>query len=252
MNIEENIILIAVRLKSKRLKKKALLPLANLPLIIQLVNRLKMCKFVNKIVICTSTNSEDDELEKLSIENNISYYRGSELNLLKRFLDASEKFNANTIVRVTGDNPLTDPEVIDKMLNEHVSNNYDYTYCDKIPIGTRSEIISREVLKFCDKNVNNPNNSEYMTWMLNRPDIFKVHNLKLKAQQNFDVDLNFTVDDKNEYLNIKLLYDKFGSNYFSLSEILNFLNENKQILKKFIDKDKKSKFIVDTNFKFDK
>lgn len=252
MNIQDNIILIAVRLKSKRLKRKALLPLGDTPLIVQLVNRLKYCKLVNKIVICTSTNPEDDELEKISTTNSISFYRGSELNLLNRFLEASKKFNAKNIVRVTGDNPLTDPEIIDKMLKAHISKNYDYTYCDSVPVGVRSEVINREVLNFCNKNVNNPNNSEYMTWMLNRPDIFKVHNLNLKKHKLINNNLNFTIDNKKEYLNVKFLFDKFGNKYFTINQVLDFLSQNPQILKKYILKDSVTNLNIDAKFKFDK
>ena len=86
-------------------------------------------------------------------------------------------------MRVTGDNPLTDPKMIDKMILNHKKNDSDYTYCDQIPNGTRSEVISTKALEFCLKNIRHPNNSEYMTWMLNRPDIYKVNIIKIRNQK---------------------------------------------------------------------
>ena len=142
MNKEENLILIAVRLKSKRLKKKALLPLNNVPLIVILTERLKRAKKANKVIWCTTINSEDDELEYQANKYGVYCYRGSELDVLSRFIEVAEKFKSKNIVRVTGDNPLTDPEIIDYLLQKHDESLAEYTYCDNIPVGSRSEIIS--------------------------------------------------------------------------------------------------------------
>ena len=91
-----------------------------------------------------------------------------------------------------------------------------------------------------------------MTWMLNRPDIFKVHNLNIKKYQFINNNLNFTVDNKKEYLNVKFLYDKFGNKYFTISQILDFLSQNPQILKKYILKNSVNNLNIDAKFKFDK
>ena len=93
MDKKENLILIAVRLKSKRLKKKALLPLNNLPLIVTLTERLKRVKKANKVIWCTSINSEDDELEHQANKYGVYCYRGSELDVLSRFIEVEKKYN---------------------------------------------------------------------------------------------------------------------------------------------------------------
>ena len=98
------------------------------------------------------------------------------------------------------------------MILNHIKNKSDYTYCDKIPNGTRSEVISTKALKFCIKNIKYPNNSEYMTWMLNRPDIYKVNNFKIRDKKLIYPNFNFTVDNKIEYLNILRIFKHFKSN----------------------------------------
>ena len=104
-NKSKTLLLIAVRLKSKRLKNKALLTLQDNPLILTLHNRLKKVNNVSKIIWCTSTNKQDDPIYKLAKKNNIDCIRGSELNVISRFLKAINLYKARDIVRVTGDNP---------------------------------------------------------------------------------------------------------------------------------------------------
>ena len=136
VNKSNTVILVAVRLKSKRLKNKALLPIIGKPLIHILYDRLLTVKNAKKIILCTSTNKQDDQIYDFAKKNNILCIRGAELNVISRFLKAAKLHKAKNIVRVTGDNPLTDPKIIDKMILNHKKNNSDYTYCDQIPNGT--------------------------------------------------------------------------------------------------------------------
>ena len=112
--------LVAVRLKSKRLKEKALANLYKKPLILRLTERISQAKIPSEIIWCTSKNKNDNKLETLAKLNNISLYRGSELNVLSRFLSVAKKRKADGIIRITGDNPLTDPRIIDLMIRFHI------------------------------------------------------------------------------------------------------------------------------------
>ena len=89
------IILVAVRLKSKRLKNKALLNLFDLPLIIQLTKRLKKSKLSSDIVWCTSKKKADDKLELLAKKINVKIYRGDPKDVMQRFILAAKKYKAN-------------------------------------------------------------------------------------------------------------------------------------------------------------
>ena len=252
LNKGSTIILVAVRLKSKRLKNKALLPIMRKPLIHVLYNRLLTVRNSKKIVLCTSTNKQDDPIYHFAKKNNILCVRGSELNVISRFLKAAKLHKAKNVVRVTGDNPLTDPKMIDKMILNHKKNNSDYTYCDQIPNGTRSEVISTKALEFCLKNVRYPNNSEYMTWMLNRPDIYKVNSIKIRNKKIKYPNLNFTVDNKNEYLNIVRIFKHFNSNDFSLEELIKYVISNKKYLKDYKLKKSKGMHSINIKYKFEK
>ena len=114
------LILVAVRLKSARLSKKALEDLCGGPLIIRLTERVRKAKIPNEVIWCTSSNSQDDPLEQLALKHGISCFRGSELDVMSRFIQVADQENASNVVRVTGDNPLTDPFMMDSMIKVHL------------------------------------------------------------------------------------------------------------------------------------
>jgi len=132
-------ILIQSRLKSRRLPYKALRPLCGATLIEYLVDRLSIGY---PVILCTSRDEQDDPLEIIANRAGIDCYRGSRDNLAERFYNAAIKYRINPIIRVTGDNPLTDINIMLDLLGKHDGG---YTYCHA-PRGTKSEIIATEIL----------------------------------------------------------------------------------------------------------
>src|SRR3990172_272399 len=98
--------LVAVRMKSSRLKGKALLDLNGKPLILQLLLRLKNSTNMDDIVLCTSAHPDDRALLLIAQENGFKSFAGSEDDVMDRFIRAGEREKADVIVRITGDNPL--------------------------------------------------------------------------------------------------------------------------------------------------
>ena len=247
---DKTVILIAVRLNSKRLKKKAILNLYDQPLILKLTERVNKSKLSSDLVWCTSTNKQDDELEVLAQSNNIKIFRGSEEDVMSRFIIVGEKLDAKNIVRVTGDNPLTDPEVIDFLIHTHIKNNAEYTYCNSIPIGTRSEIVDLKMLKRCYQLIQDPESSEYMTWMLNRPDYFKTQKLTYPNSKINRAEISLTVDDKESYFNLQKIYNYFKTNLVSLEKIVEWIDMNPKFLKKLVQIKNQQKNLKNINCKF--
>jgi spore coat polysaccharide biosynthesis protein SpsF (cytidylyltransferase family) len=124
---EKTAIFVAVRLNSKRLKNKAMLMLFDEPLIVKLTKRIMKSKLASDVIWCTSKLKSDDRLEIVAKKNSIKIFRHAPKDVMKRFIYAARKFKVKNIVRVTGDNPLTDPEVIDFMIKQHLKNGNDYT-----------------------------------------------------------------------------------------------------------------------------
>jgi len=252
MSKGNTLVLVAVRLKSTRLPRKALEDLAGKPLILRLNERLRKTRLVDEIIWCTSTNPDDDLLEELAVLNDIPLYRGSELDVLSRFMKVAWSRNAKTVIRVTGDNPLTDPLFMDLMIREHNSTCAEYTYTDDLPRGTRCEIIEVSALEKCHSLVKDPTASEYMTLMLRRPDHFKVIKVNSPDRKINRPELRLTVDTPEDLYVIREIYNAFNGEPPELSRIINWLDAhpdvkkyNQHIIPREIDSSINVQFITD-------
>ncbi len=254
MILENIVALVAVRLKSQRLKKKALLNLYDKPLIIKLVDRIKESKYVDRIVLCTSTSKNDNELQEIAELNQIEIYRGDEDDVMSRFIEAASQKSNKTLIRITGDNPLTDVIQMDNMIEFHTANNSEYTYTVDLPHGTRSEIIDLNALIRCHSIIQDKSATEYMTWMLNRPDFFKVNRFKVKEKALIRPDISLTVDTLEDYTLMKKIYEFFSGIPQELEQIIEYYDSLPQYLKRnLVDKHLSDKFNnVNIKFKSDK
>lgn len=246
---KKTLILIAVRLKSQRLKEKALLKLYDEPLIIKLTKRLKKAKLCSAIIWCTSRLKSDERLVALAKKKGIKVFRNDPLDVMKRFILAAQRYKADHIVRVTGDNPLTDPKVIDYMVKNHLKKKLDYTSCNSIPFGTRSEIISIKALKRCHKMLEDPKSSEYMTWMLNRPKFFKVEDLKCPDKKIQRPEISLTVDYFEDFKNLETIFNHYKGNVPSLKTLIKWIDSQKKLLLK-LKKKRKARKPKNINVKF--
>ena len=220
------LVVVAVRLNSRRLPRKALADLHGEPLIIRLTERVKQARYHSGVVWCSSTHRQDDPLEELAAQNSVSIFRGSELDVMSRFIKVAIKNNATTVIRVTGDNPLTDPVMMDDMLDSHWVKNSEYTFNEELPVGTRSEIIDVDMMIRCHRLLRNPSASEYMSWMFNRPDQFRTLNVKSKIAGSNYPELCLTVDFQEQLEMMQRIYRNFDGNPPSLNEIIKWIEEN--------------------------
>jgi spore coat polysaccharide biosynthesis protein SpsF len=226
---KRQLILIAVRLKSSRLEKKALADLAGRPLIIRLFERLNEFIPRENIVLCTSTHPQDTELFDLAIENRIQVYRGSELDVASRFLEAADIYGADTIVRVTGDNPLTDAKFILRMLESHSDSGAEYTFVSDLPIGTRAEVIDVTGLRRIRGEWSDPQSSEYMTLFLNRSDKFVQNEIVANCKKISRPELRLTVDTPEDLFLMQSIYSHFDGIPPDLSGVIEYLDANPDI-----------------------
>jgi len=247
-------ILIAVRMKSSRLPEKAMLEISNQALIERLINRLAIVFPRNEIVICTSTHSQDIVLNKIAQSTGVEFFCGSELDVMGRFLEASKKFNISTIARVTGDNPLTDPFQLQEMIDFHRENSAEYTFTSCLPAGTKAEIIDIKALKRIYFEISDPSSSEYMTYMLSRPDKLRVVQYFVKDISLRRPELSLTIDTSDDISLIREIYKEFYPNEPSLKEIIKWLDRNpsQKIIINPLSHDKAVIDGVDISFQDDK
>ena len=188
-------ILIACRMKSERLPQKALLPIVGKPMIDHLIERMKTSKHAQEIVLCTSTHPDDAILEQAALRNNIKFFKGSEEDVMGRFIGAAEMYQLDVVVRVTGDNPLTDAEHIDKLIESHLQTGADFSKIEQLPLGVNCEVISLSCLKKAHDLALDPNLSEYMTSYLKQPKYFKINVMEVDPYLNHP-HIRLTVDVK--------------------------------------------------------
>ena len=223
--------LVAVRLKSTRLPKKALKLLHGKPLVLRLVERLLRCKQLDDIVLCTSTEPGDDAIALLAEDHQLACFRGDPLDVMSRFLQVAKNHNAHTIVRITGDNPLTDPDVLDYLVEQHLAANAEYSYTDQPPRGTRCEVIDVIALNRIYLQLEDPASSEYMTYMLKRSDQVKVQRVEITNTNLHRPDMRLTVDTPEDFQLQQAIFDAFDGNPPKLFEIIQWLEQRPDLLR---------------------
>ena len=227
--------LIIVRLKSNRLKKKALLKINNEYAIEHLINKVKKIKNINKIIICTSTNNQDDKLIEIAKKNNINFFRGHETNVLKRIYDCNKKFKCDHVLRITGDDILIDPVYANKTIQYHLETNSDYTDCKKLPSGTEVEVFSNKCIVNLFNSLIDGSGTEYLTNYINEnSDHFNKSSYKVFKKHQIDARL--TIDTKQDFFVVKKMLESFNKDKkkytYNLDDIVYFYKKNKNLFKK--------------------
>lgn len=220
---------------STRLPGKAMREIAGVTAIERVIESLGPSKYLNEIVITTTTEPEDNALETLAREKNLLIYRGDRDNLVKRFLEAGEKFNSDLILRVTGDCPAVSYEIADILIASHIDRSADYTAAEteRLPVGVCSEVISFSALKKLNGLNLNFKLSEYLTYyFMNNPGLFSVNVVSAPKEYQFP-QYRLTLDYQEDLDMFNRLFYKLKENklVFSLKNVLSLLNEYPDIAK---------------------
>jgi len=214
---------------SERMPGKVLKELSGIPSLVHIFDILRHSKSLNDFLVVTTVLKEDDEIEKICNENSVKVVRGSVHDVLDRFRIAAEKYKPQRIIRVTGDDPLMDPEIIDQVINEHCDGNFDYTsnVIDRtFPRGMDTEIIEYTAMEKVWKTTADRDDHEHVTLFIRRnPEMFKIHNV-INRNERAD-DLRLCLDTESDYELIKIIYEKlYKGTVIKLNEVIKFLNEN--------------------------
>lgn len=228
--------IIQARMNSSRLWGKVAMPIAGQPMIVRVVERVRLSKRVDEIVVATTTRKEDGRIVEILAEhfNDVYVERGSEEDVLDRYYQTAKKHHANIVVRITSDNPFVDPTVIDEAIElflktpgcEFVSNNIgSHTY----PRGLDVEVLSFGTLTRLWKTTKESTDREHVTIHIKRfPDRFTWRLLKNKENLSH---YRLTVDEKEDYQLAKELYNILLPNNpdFRMEDIITVLEKNPEL-----------------------
>jgi len=233
---------IEARMTSSRLPGKVLKKINGIPNLEVMIRRIKCLKDIDSIIIATTINSEDDDIVNWCVDNNISYFRGSEDNVYERVLQTHTKFNSDIIIELTGDCPLIDPDLIEEALTLYKHNNYEYiSNCLKpgYPLGMAVQIYSLKTLQSISKNRElEYQDKEHVTPYLYTSGKYSVFNIEPKAKHKMP-ELSVTLDTIEDFNVIENVTKAFNTLEFTLDDIIEFAKQNPQLTNMNLDTHRK-------------
>lgn len=202
------IAIIQARMGSTRFPNKMLRKIKGKTLLELYINRVKPSRLIDKIVIATTTKSEDDAIEETANKLGLDCFRGSENDLLDRYYQCAIEYRADVVVRLTPDDPFVDYQIIDRAIQifkdnhaDFVTNHFEPTY----PEGLDVEVYSIYALKKSWKEAKLLSEREHVfPYIQNNQDQFKIINFKQEKDYSH---LRWTIDYECDYEMTKLIYD---------------------------------------------
>ena len=217
----DTIAIVQARMGSTRFPGKVLKKVSNLPVIQIIFERLNRSKKIDKIILATTTNKEDDLLEKLMNKIDFDVFRGSEKDVLSRYYQVAKICNAKNIVRITGDCPLVDSNIVDEVINLFHESNSDY--CSNVnpptfPDGLDVEIFNIDALEKAHLNAINPKYREHVTTYMIQDKSLQKSNLYHPTDHS---EKRWTIDYREDFEIINKIFDYFHPDiHFITDDIL--------------------------------
>lgn len=233
----ETLIILQARMSSTRLPGKILKPILDKPMLAHQIARLIQVSTPHHLIIATSEQASDDATEQLCQQLNVKCFRGSLDDVLDRYYQAANAFNVENklknIVRVTGDCPVIDSEIIDRVMRLFITRKADYcSNCEPatLPDGLDVEVFTFSALETAWQQATKLSEREHVTpFIRNNKQLFNVinyhHSPDLSAYR-------WTVDQAEDFELITKIYQALypKNNNFKLKDILKLLNQQPELM----------------------
>jgi len=218
-------ITIQARMRSTRLPGKVLLPLLGRPMLERMIERLRRVRRADVIVVATTTNPADDPIVALADSIGVASYRGSEIDVLARVLEAAQSVDAELIVETTADCPLIDPGVIDQLIHTFVANQVDY--CANVlrptyPRGLDAQVFPTRVLAEVAKLTADPADREHVSlYIYEHSDRYRLLNVASGLPDDV-AELRLTVDTPEDFELVTRVYEALYPSHpnFGLADLV--------------------------------
>ena len=223
-------VLITVRSGSTRLPGKALIPIyRDVPILEHIINRAKRSKLADKIIVCTTLLEEDDKISQIAEKCRVHVFRGSVEDKLDRWKNAVDKYQIEYFATMDGDDPLCVPELIDKSLEQIISEDVDFIESAEVITGLFTYAIKSSALKkVCE--LKDSSKTEMMWTYFKDTGLFKMQQLKdipVKLKRN---DIRLTLDYPEDLELFKIIFTKIsGEENIDIERVIDLLNDNFEI-----------------------
>lgn len=227
-------IILQARTSSSRLPQKVLKDLpfgSGITVLQQIIRRLKRSKKTNEIIVATSQDNSDDGIANVAKKENVQCFRGSLNDVLARYYWAAKDNALDIIVRITGDCPCIDPEIIDLVVSEHLNKKSDYTanvVRRSYPDGLDVEVFNFVTLDKIYYKAKEKDEREHVTAYIHKnKDEFKIYHVEA-PKELYAPEMRITLDTVQDYALFCIIFDELYKNdeYFNAYDIMN-LYKNK-------------------------
>ena len=225
--------IIQARMGSTRLPGKVMMPAdKDNPMLFSVIKQIEKSKLIEKIVVATTELDEDHVIEKFLDKLDITCFRGNSEDVLDRYYNCAQKFSFSTIVRITGDCPLNDYNVIDKTIKGFLDQEYDYMSNSRpvtYPYGISVEVFSFNALKKAWKEAKKPSEREHVTpYFYNHPEKFHIGNIKYKKNIS---KIRIMVDHKEDLVLVREVFKNIQKRPILLEDIIEYFKDNEELIK---------------------
>ena len=222
---------------STRLPGKVLMKVNGRPLLAYQLDRISKSKKLDKVIVATSTLERDNAIENFCKDYGVDCYRGSENDVMSRYYECAKKYNPDTVVRMTADCPLIDPEIIDKVVQKFEDDNVDYCAntvppeTSKFPDGSDIEVFSMKALERANVEVQDEHRREHVTFQFwQGQDYVSSQYTQDKDWSNYRI----TVDYPEDFEVVEYIFNEAKKNksFVHLDEIIEIIESNEEIKNK--------------------
>ncbi len=225
--------IVQARIGSTRLPKKILMPILGKPMLQHEMERLKEARMLDTLVIATTDSTADDPVVKIAQRSGVGCFRGSERDVLGRCYGAAQGERADVVVRLTGDCPLQDPEVVDLVVGRFFEKNVDETGTpENFPEGLDTDVLSFTALETAAREAKLPSEREHvMPFVRSHPERFKLD--EKWRHGGFDhSSYHWSVDTEADFRFVSEVYARLykEGTIFHMHDVVRLLGEKPELL----------------------
>ena len=229
------VVFVQARMENTRLPGKIMRPILDKPVLLHHLPRIRRAKMVDEVVVITTTHNAEDPIAELCKRNNIPFYRGSELDLLDRHYQAAKEFQADFVVKIPSDSPLTDPKIVDEVIGLWQSNSDRYDYVSNyhpptFPDGLDVEGSTFGALEIAWQEAQKPHEREHtFPFIWDQPTRFRIGNVTNPRGDMF-LTHRWTLDYEEDFQFMKEVFEYFKDEpEFSTDDVLELLKVRPEI-----------------------